>query len=149
MKSNYDLLLSKVNEFTQKFYLNKLLRGSIYTVALLLGIYLALFLLVYYLNPGVVIKTVLFFSYLAIAAITISVWMIRPALLYFNLSKNLSAEQAATLIGDHFLNVRDKLLNTIQLKALAEQSPADNLLIMAGIDQKILELKPIPFTNAV
>ncbi|HMI03915.1 MAG TPA: hypothetical protein VK541_15625 [Pedobacter sp.] len=149
MKSNYDLLISKINEFIQKFYLNKLLRGSIYTAALLLVIYLVLFLLTYYLNPGVPVKTVLFFAYVAVALLSISLWMIRPALLYFNLGKNLSLEQAAALIGEHFFNVRDKLLNTLQLRALADESPGNNQLILAGIDQKIMELKPIPFTNAI
>jgi ABC-type sugar transport system permease subunit len=149
MKSNYDLLVSKINEFTQKFYLNKLLKGSIYTLALLLGLYLALFVLVYYMNPPVPFKTALFFSYMATAMISIVIWVVRPALLYFNLNKNLSIEQAAELIGSHFFNVRDKLLNTLQLKELADQNPGNNLLIMAGIDQKILELNPIPFTSAV
>lgn len=149
MKSNYDLLISKINEFIQKFYLNKLLRGTIYTAALLLVIYLILFLLTYYLNPGVPVKTVLFFSYVIVALLSVSLWMIRPALLYLKLSKTLSIEQAAALIGDHFFNVRDKLLNTLQLQALADESPGNNLLILAGIDQKIMELKPVPFTNAI
>ncbi|MBB2150170.1 DUF4175 family protein [Pedobacter gandavensis] len=149
MNSNYELLISKVNEFTQKFYLNKLLRGSIYAATFLLALYLVLFLLVYYTQPGVSIKTFLFFSSIALSILVIVFWVVKPALSYFKLSKNLSIEQAATLIGDHFFNVKDKLLNTLQLKALADQNPAHNLLIMAGIDQKINELKPIPFSSAI
>ncbi|TCD03037.1 hypothetical protein [Pedobacter psychroterrae] len=149
MDSNYDLLISKVNEFIQKFYLNKLLRGTIYAAALLLGAYLFLFLFVYYTNPGIVVKTVLFFSFLFAATLIIAMLIVKPALSYFKLGKNLSIQQAALLIGDHFFNVKDKLLNTLQLKALADQSPKDNMLILAGIDQKIMELKPIPFTNAI
>ena len=149
MDSNYDLLISKVNEFIQKFYLNKLLRGSIYAAALLLVSYLFLFLFVYYADPGVAVKTALFFSFIISALIIISLLIIKPALSYFKLGKNLSIQQAALLIGDHFFNVKDKLLNTLQLKALADQNPNNNMLIMAGIDQKISELKPIPFTSAV
>ncbi|TDQ09572.1 DUF4175 family protein [Pedobacter metabolipauper] len=149
MNSNYDLLISKINEFTQKFYLNKLLRGSIYASALLLVLYLFIFLFVYFTNPGVHTKTGIFFSSIAISIGLIIFFIIKPALLYFKLQKNLSIEQAATLIGDHFFNVKDKLLNTLQLKALADQSPNNNLLILAGIDQKILDLKPVPFTSAI
>lgn len=149
MDSNYDLLISKVNEFIQKFYLNKLLRGTIYAAALLLGCYLFLFLFVYYTNPGIAVKTVLFFSFLLAALLIIAILIIKPALSYFKLGKNLSIQQAALLIGDHFFNVKDKLLNTLQLKALADQNPKDNMLILAGIDQKIMELKPIPFTSAI
>lgn len=149
MNSNYELLLSKVNEFTQKFYLNKLLRGSIYAATLLLVLYLMLFLLVYYTQPGVFVKTGLFFSSIALSIIAIGLWIVKPALAYFKLSKNLSMEQAADLIGNHFFNVKDKLLNTLQLKALADKNPEQNVLIMAGIDQKINELKPIPFSSAI
>jgi hypothetical protein len=149
MNNNYELLISKVNEFTQKFYLNKLLRGSIYAAAVLLVLYLFIFLFVYYTHPGITVKTVLFFSSLAASLYIIGFWIILPALSYFKLGKNLSIEQAATLIGSHFFNVKDKLLNTLQLKALADKSPESNMLIMAGIDQKIQELKPIPFTSAI
>ncbi|RQO67919.1 hypothetical protein DBR43_25770 [Pedobacter sp. KBW06] len=149
MNNNYELLISKVNEFTQKFYLNKLLRGSIYAAAVLLALYLFIFLFVYYTHPGITVKTVLFFSSLAASLYIIGFWVIVPALSYFKLGKNLSIEQAATLIGNHFFNVKDKLLNTLQLKALADKSPESNMLIMAGIDQKIQELKPIPFTSAI
>lgn len=149
MSNNYELLISKINEFTQKFYLNKLLRGSIYAASLLLVLYLFLFLLVYYTHPGTGIKTLLFFSSLLLSAFIIALWIVKPALSYFKLGKNLSIEQAAGLIGNHFFNVKDKLLNTLQLKALADRNPQDNQLIMAGIDQKIMELKPVPFSSAI
>lgn len=149
MASNYDLLIAKINEFTQKFYLNKLLRGSIYATATILGLYLFLFVLIYYTNPSVGIKTVLFFSFLVISLVSIGLWMVKPGLAYFKLSKNISLEQASSLIGVHFFEVKDRLLNTLQLQALADRSPQNNQLILAGIDQKISELRPIPFAKAI
>lgn len=149
MGSNYDLLLGKINEFTRKFYLNKLLRGSIYAAASILAAYLFLFLLIYYTQPHPTTKTALFFSFLALAIVALVVWVVKPGLAYFKLGKNLSIEQAAKLIGDHFFTVKDKLLNTLQLKALADNSPQNSALIMAGIDQKITALRPIPFSSAI
>ncbi|SFH10900.1 DUF4175 family protein [Pedobacter insulae] len=149
MGSSYELLIDKINEFTRKFYLNKLLRGSIYAAASILGSYLLLFLFIYYANPGIVLKTALFFSFLILALIALGFWVIKPGLAYFKLGKNLSIEQSAKLIGDHFFNVKDKLLNTLQLKALADSAPQNSSLILAGIDQKISALKPIPFSSAI
>ena len=149
MGNSYDLLISKINEFTRKFYLNKLLRGSIYAAASILVAYLLLFLFIYYANPGTALKTGLFFSFLTLAFLALSFWVIKPGLAYLKLGKNLSVEQAAKLIGDHFFNVKDKLLNTLQLKALADSSPQNSSLILAGIDQKINALRPIPFSNAI
>lgn len=149
MKSNYELLLGRINEFIQKFYLNKLLRGSIYTAALLLALYLFLFTLVYYTQPGPGLKTALFFGFFILATGLIVFFIGKPAISYLKLGKQLQAEQAATIIGNHFAPIKDKLLNTLQLKSMADQSAGDNSLILAGIDQKIAELRPIPFANAI
>ena len=149
MGNSYDLLIAKINEFTRKFYLNKLLRGSIYAAALILALYLCMFVLVYYAVPSPSVKTFLFFSFLAIGISSVVFWIIKPGLAYFKLSKTLSIEQAATIIGNHFFNVKDRLLNTLQLKALADESPQNRQLILAGIDQKIVDLRPIPFTSAI
>lgn len=149
MGNNYDLLLEKINEFTRKFYLNKLLRGSIYAAASILALYLATFLLVYYAQPSIAAKTTLFFVFLLLALAAVGFWIVKPALSYFNIRKGITIEEAASLIGNHFFNVKDRLLNTLQLKSLADTQPQQSALILAGIDQKIAELKPIPFTNAV
>ncbi|GAB1463113.1 ATPase [Pedobacter sp.] len=149
MGSNYDLLISKINEFTRKFYLNKLLRGSIFAAALILSLYLFLFVWVFYTYPSIAAKTFLFYSFMGVSLVAILFWIIRPALSYFKLSKTLSLEEASNLIGLHFFNVKDKLLNTLQLKELAANSPQNSALILAGIDQKIKELKPVPFATAI
>ena len=149
MDNNYELLISKINEFTRKFYLNKLLRGLIYTLAILFACYLFLFLLIYYLQPDPLLKTILFFSYLLLLCGFTAIGIIKPALAYFRLSKTLSLEESAVLIGSQLQLVSDKLLNTLQLKALADLSPQQNQLILAGIDQKITELTPVPFTRAI
>jgi hypothetical protein len=149
MGSSYEVLISKINEFTRKFYLNKLLRGLIYTFAVLAATYLFSFVLVYYLHPSPLLKTILFFSSLLLVFVLMAISVIKPALAYFRLSKTLTLEESAAMIGEHFSPVRDKLLNTLQLKALADLSPHQNQLILAGIDQKIDELKFIPFSTAI
>ncbi len=149
MDSNYAHLVAKINEFTKKFYLNKLLRGSIYAAAVMLALFLCLFVLTYYLNPGIGTKTFLFFAFIIADLTMIFIWIVKPSLLYFNLRKSLTIEESARLIGNHFFSVQDKLLNTLQLKALADQSPQNSSLILAGIDQKINELQPIPFASAI
>ena len=96
-----------------------------------------------------VLIVILFFSFLIISLTSIGLWVVKPALAYFKLGKNISLEHASLLIGTHFFDIKDRLLNTLQLKALADNSPQNNQLILAGIDQKISELKPIPFAKAI
>ena len=149
MNNSYEILISKINEFTRKFYLNKLLRGTIYTLATLLSTFLLLFVLTYCFNPGIIVKTILFYAYLLFFILSFTGGIIKPALAYFRIIKNMSPKESALLIGAHFSEIRDKLLNTLQLKELADLSSHQNELILAGIDQKINELKPIPFSNAI
>lgn len=137
MGNNYNLLISKINEFTRKFYLNKLLRGSIYAAALILTLYLCLFVWIFYSYPSISTKTFLFYAFISISLVAIAFWIVKPALSYFKLGKTLSLEEASNLIGQHFFNVKDRLLNTLQLKELAENAPQNSALILAGIDQKI------------
>lgn len=66
----------------------------------------------------------------------------------FRLGKVISHTQAAEIIGRHFPNVQDKLLNTLQLKNLESQS-GDNSLLEASISQKMSELRPVPFSSAI
>lgn len=58
-------------------------------------------------------------------------------------------EQASEIIGNHFPEVKDKLLNTLQLKKQSDENPNQSALINASIDQRISALKPIPFVSAI
>ncbi|WP_253249006.1 DUF4175 family protein [Pedobacter sp. AJM] len=149
VSNNYSDLLRKIEEFIHKFYLNKILRGSIYTAAILLGLYLLLFLCLYYFHPSVGLKTFSFFGYLLIGMILIGYLIIRPLLSMLKLNKHLSFDEASVIIGNHFHDIKDKLLNTLQLYQLSASHPENNQLILASIDQKIMELKPVPFYTAV
>ncbi|MQP23951.1 hypothetical protein GFJ94_02595 [Flavobacterium sp. LMO8] len=63
----------------------------------------------------------------------------------FKLQQGINYEQASEIIGNHFSEVQDKLLNFLQL---ANQSQTSELLA-ASIEQKAASLQPIPFSNAV
>ena len=63
----------------------------------------------------------------------------------FKLQQGINYEQASAIIGNHFSEVQDKLLNFLQL---ANQSQTSELLA-ASIEQKAASLQPIPFSNAV
>jgi hypothetical protein len=149
MGNNYNLLVDKINEFTRKFYLNKLLRGSIYVLASILIAYLLLFVTTYYAKPNITAKTIIFFLFILLTLAVTIIYIVIPISKYLKLSKTISLEQAAMLIGDHFFNIKDRLLNTLQLHELALKNPENNHLILAGIDQKINELKPVPFAKAI
>ncbi|MFA5300167.1 MAG: DUF4175 family protein, partial [Lutibacter sp.] len=61
------------------------------------------------------------------------------------MKKGITEVEASKIIGNHFPEVKDKLLNMLQLN----YSPQNSELIEASIEQKSKELQPIPFKRAV
>ncbi|MEL6637842.1 MAG: DUF4175 family protein [Bacteroidota bacterium] len=148
LNNNYQQLLHKLDQFTRKYYLNQLLRGALYSTGLILLLFLGMNLLEHYFFFGTGGRKLLFFSFLGASGIALTFWVLMPLLHYFRLGKLISHEQAAEIIGDHFGGVKDKLLNVLQLKRQAEQSPQTDLLL-AGINQKTEDIKLVPFRNAI
>ncbi len=149
LSSNYALLISKIDEFIRKYYLNKVVKGGIYLAASFSIAYLFVTLAEYYGNFDPSFRTILFFGFLLLNFSIFLFYIAIPLSSYFKLGKTINHQQAATIIGNHFKPVKDKLLNTLQLKQLSDDLPGQKTLIEASIDQKIADLSPVPFTSAV
>ena len=149
LNPHYAHLIHKIDEFIRKFYLNKIIRGSIYLASLFLAGYLIVTVTEYYGNFNPAVRSVIFYGFLLINFLIFFNYIAKPVLSYFQLGKTISHEKASEIIGFHFLPIKDKLLNTLQLKRLALENPEQSLLIEASINQKIVELNPIPFTGAI
>lgn len=70
-----------------------------------------------------------------------------PLFKIFRITKTISYKEAADIIGKHFPEVSDKLLNLLQLQELSSEN--DSQLLEASIGQKTKELSPVPFLGAV
>ncbi len=148
---NYAILIQKLDEFIRKFYKNELIKGSIYFIGLFLLIYLLIAALEYFGNFGTTIRTVLFYATLLVGIAVLARWILLPLSKLYKLGKTISHQQASEIIGKHFQGVQDKLLNTLQLHSQqnANDSGISAQLLEASINQKIKELKPIPFSAAI
>ncbi len=147
-KNNYQLLISELDSFIRKYYINKLIKGGLYSLGFLLLLFIGLNLLEsqFYFHSGV--RKILFFSFIVLSGIILSIYVIIPLLKYFRLGPVISHEQAASIIGDHFENVKDKLLNVLQLKKQAGNQTSKDL-IEASIRQKSAEIRLVPFRSAI
>lgn len=143
-----NILIQKLDEFIRKYYKNKLLRGAIYAGVILTAAFLSVVLLEYFgeFNPN--IRTVLFFGFVLAATGVLVNYVAIPLLKLNKIGNIISYDQAANIIGNHFSNVQDKLLNVLQLQNNKTLSGSEELLL-ASINQKINELKPVAFTNAI
>jgi hypothetical protein len=147
--TNYDLLIKKLDEFIRKYYKNQLIRGLLMFVALLGLFYLLAAMAEYFGRFGTVTRTVIFYLYLGLNLVVLWRLILLPLSKWFRLGNIISHDQAAKVIGKHFPEVSDKLLNTLQLKKIEQENPEGSDLIRASIDQKIEQLRPVPFRAAI
>jgi len=143
----YTALIQRLDQFIRKYYLNQIIRGGLYTLGVVGLAFLAINLLegnFYFDRAG---RKALFYGFVGISVLTAGLWVILPATRYFRLGSVISHEKAASIIGDHFGNVQDKLLNLLQLGERAQTEDSD--LLLAGIEQKSDELQPVPFRKAI
>lgn len=143
----YQSLIENLDRFIRKYYTNEAIRGGIFSVIYVLGFFLAINLLEYYLYLPPGLRKLLFFGFIFSSLAFVGRFLLLPLLHQYRLGKVISHEQAAHIIGSHFSEVKDKLLNVLQLKKLS--SLEDYSLVNASINQKITELKPISFSNAI
>lgn len=129
----------------KRFYINKLLKGLILFLSASLLYFLAITALEYFLWMGTSGRALLFWMFILTLAALIFWFLILPIFGIFNISRGLTRFEAAKIIGKHFPEVKDKLLNLLQLTNLNSSDE----LVLAGIQQKADQLYPIPFSLAV
>lgn len=146
--SGYDLLIDKLDQFIRKYYVNRLIRGFLYSVGLILALFLVFTLLEHYFYFSKAVRKGIFFSFMLTSVFALAYWVVFPLIHYLGLGKTISHEQAAMIVGDHFSDVKDRLLNILQLKKASDENVHASLLA-ASIEQKTEAIKLVPFKSAI
>ncbi|WP_026754351.1 DUF4175 family protein [Sediminibacter sp. Hel_I_10] len=145
MASNFKNIQHKLEQFIKRYYVNELLKGIILFFAIgFLYLMATLFIeYVLWLNPTA--RAILFWVFISVEIGLFVKFIALPLTKLFKLQKGIDYEDASKIIGQHFPEVSDKLLNVLQLKQNTHQSE----LLLASIEQKSEELTPIPFNFAI
>ena len=114
MDKNADIL-SALDAFIRKYYKNMLVKGALYAVGLVVSLFLAVVLLEHFGWMSTVARAVMFWVGLLLLIVIITWFVIRPLLKMNGLGKRINHTEAAKIIGKHFPEVSDKLLNLLQL----------------------------------
>ena len=146
-------LLQKLDEFIRKYYKNQVLKGVFYVIATALFFFLLLVVSEYFGHFDTGLRTFFFYFFIGLNLVLVSYFIALPLLKMYRMGDRISYEQAAIIVGNHFAGVSDKLLNTLQLEqqfGLEQQkNPDQTALLQAAIQQRIVGLRPVPFTAAV
>lgn len=149
MKPQQDII-SALDAFIRKYYKNLLIKGLLSAVGLVAIIFLVAVLLEYFGWMSSLGRGLVFWIGLAAVITTLAWFVARPLLKMYGLGKRITHEQAAVIIGRHFPEVSDKLLNLLQLmREGGGDQGCDSALLLAAVEQKTAQLKPVPMLNAI
>jgi len=142
---NLDNIQEKLHDFIKKYYTNEIIKGSILFLSFGLLYFIFILFIEYFLWLDPVARTILFWVFILVELGLMIHFILIPLLKLSGLKKGISSSQASKIIGDHFKEVDDKLLNILQLENIKKK----NELLLASIEQKAKSLRPIPFKQAI
>ena len=141
----FDNIQKKLESFYRKYYTNELIKGSILFFSLGLLYFLFTLFVEYFLWLQPFSRTFLFWFFIVVEGMLLYRFIVLPTVQLVRLKHGISEAQSSKIIGDHFPEVQDKLINLLQLRKESQETE----LLLASIEQKSKELQPIPFTKAV
>ncbi len=136
----------KLEGFIKKYYKNQIIKGSLLSISLVLAFYLFVVTLEFYGRYSGTIRLGLLLGFILSSSFVAIRFLLLPLLSLIKLKNRLSFNDASKIIGDHFPEVQDKLINILQLDKF---NTGDNSLILASIEQKTNDLKPVDFRAAI
>ena len=139
------MIIAKLNAFVKKYYTKLLIKGCLFFFTLGLLFFLSITAVEYFLWLGSTYRLVLLLVFVAVALVLLYRYILTPLFYLFKLKKGISNREASLLIGKHFPNVDDKLINLLDLAEDHKQSD----LLLAAIERRSKEMEPVPFVKAV
>ncbi|WP_366888523.1 DUF4175 family protein [uncultured Aquimarina sp.] len=125
--------------------MNELIKGVILFFAIGVLYFLITLLIEYFLWLNSTWRTILFWLFIVVELSLFIKLIMLPIAKLLRIAKGIDYVNASKIIGNHFPDVNDKLLNLLQL---SEDSRSSSLLL-ASIEQRSIQLKPIPFKLAI
>lgn len=146
---SYKIIQKKLEAFIRKYYLKKMVKGVIFSVTTLLLLALVMLLPETWFYFGENVRMIFFYGFILVGVGLLTSFILLPALKMARLHKGINQYEAAKIIGDYFPEVKDKLLNVIQLRENRDITEREAELINASIEQRSAQLSVVPFKNAV
>ena len=135
----------KLEHFIRRYYLSALLKGLLlfFTIGALYALLLLSLEHFFWLDSFG--RLFLFWGVFGFEAVLFYRLIFIPLAKYFKIQKGINFETASKIVGAHFPEVKDKLLNVLQLNKQSEHTE----FLLASIEQKSKNLSLIPFKSAV
>ncbi|GAB4409070.1 MAG: hypothetical protein OHK0039_12570 [Bacteroidia bacterium] len=146
MTHNQEVLDQRIRDFRRKYYVDRILRGS-----LVLGILISSILFVALLSEGLFgfssgVRTFMVYSLAAVFVGVLGYMVVWPVAQLLRMARGLSDFQIADMVRRYFPEINDKLINLLQLK---QEAALHGALAQAAVEQKAGEISPVPLSSAI
>lgn len=134
----------KIDAFRRRYYFNLLIRGLLLTITIATLYFLLIALLEYAFWFSSVLRFSVLLSFFFLVGYCVLRFLRKP-LTYWVAKKGINNEQSARIIGSLLPEVKDRLLNLIQLAGFTR----DSNLAYASVTQKAATFESISFERVV
>ena len=134
----------KLAAFKRKYYLNLFVKGGLLTLLFVLLYFIVVTIIEYNLWLDGFTRLIIVILFFGSFIFCVYKFLKAPLLWIFK-KKELSGEESAQIIGNHFPEISDRLLNVIQLARSSHRTDLAN----ASIFQKMGVFESIPFETAI
>lgn len=142
---DFNHILDRLNKFIQKHYSQVLLKGVLLFFAFGFLFFLIVLGVEYFLWLNTLGRMILFGVFIVTELYLLFRYIMVPIFYLLKLKTGIGTKDAASMIGKHFPEVGDKLINLLDLA----EDPKQSELLLASISQRSKQMDPIPFSNAI
>ena len=142
---DFNHILDRLNKFIQKHYSQVLLKGVLLFFAFGFLFFLVVLGVEYFLWLNTLGRMILFGVFIVTELYLLFRYIMVPIFYLLKLKTGIGTKDAASMIGKHFPEVGDKLINLLDLA----EDPKQSELLLASISQRSKQMEPIPFSNAI
>ena len=147
MSKSFDSVIKRLEKFSKDYYKNLILRGVLTCVTILVVFFVAICLIEYFSFLNSFFRKIIFWTYLIIMVSLFVKLVVLPIIIFFRSIKTPKENQrVAELIGRHFPEIEDKLINILELNEIDSFSKD---LINASIERKYKKIEPYSFRKAI
>lgn len=144
MADGLEKVREKILSFQKRYYLDLFIRGLILTLSVIIVYFLTAAIVEYTLWLNEWLRLLIFVSFFATFFVCVFKFL-RDPIRWWMMRRGLNEEKSAKVIGSQMPNVKDRLLNLIQLSTLDQSSD----LARASIHQTSKDFAPISFESVI
>ena len=149
MENTFDRLVSQIDAFIRKYYLNEIIKGIFFFLGLLIFSYLSIAILEYLGRFSSLLRAIFLFGFLTFNTVILVKYLLIPLEKLFSFGNRINRNQASEIIGKFFPTISDRLKNTLQLNELLISQEGNLELLHASVYQRSQELNTVPFLGAI